>query len=292
MLKYMNMSWVISSILMFVSSISFYLAVKKLQTLAVDKRIITLANYIFPTVIFGIVSLIQGQQIIFPIIFLLSIMVLRVLFNYIGTIAGYKSMEDAPNAGYSLVIQKSYAIYTLFAAALLYGSEVSLRKFLLSGFILFCASLVAFSKSSKKSGSLRWALYALLAMFSFGSISLSSKYFASQGIDAAPQLFWTCFFTLLITIGDSFRVKLIGVKLTKEIIGYMVILGFSVSGFYFFKLIAELAAPNLGYVAAINAASNAVYTVLVAKIFGDSLSPKKLMAVIGMTAGLILLLFT
>lgn len=286
------MSWVIASLLMFSFSISFYLAVKKLQVLNVDKRIIALANYIFPTIIFLIISIIQGQRIIFPLFFILSIMVLRVIFNYVGTIAGYKSMQEAPNAGYSLVIQKSYAIYTLFAAALIYGSEISLRRFLLSGFILLCASLVAFSKTTKTTKSYRWALYAVLAMFSFGSISLSSKYFAAQGIQPAPQLFWTCLLTLFVTIGDSARVKLNFVKISREVSIYMVILGLSVSGLYFYKLVAELAAPNIGYVAAINASSNAVYTVLVAKIFGDTLSPKKFLAIIGMTIGLILLLFT
>lgn len=276
---------------MFVSSISFYLTVKKLQVLNVDKRIIILANYIIPTIIFLIISLISGQRIIFPIIFILSIMVLRVLFNYAGTILGFKSMELAPNAGYSLVIQKSYAIYTLFAAALIYGSEVSVKRFVLSGFILICAGVVAYSKKSKTVKSTKWVLYAVLTMLCFGSISLSSKYFAAQGIMPAPQLFWSCLLTLFITIGDSYRVKLSSIKLTKEILTYMIILGVSVSSLYYFKVVAEVAAPNLGYVAAINAASNAVYTVLVAKIFGDSLSLKKLLAIIGMTIGLILLLF-
>ncbi len=76
------MSWVVASLLMFAFSISFYLAVKKLQVLNVDKRLITLANYIFPTVIFLIVSIVQGQKILFPFFFIVSIMVLRVLFNY------------------------------------------------------------------------------------------------------------------------------------------------------------------------------------------------------------------
>jgi uncharacterized membrane protein len=129
-------------------------------------------------------------------------------------------------------------------------------------------------------------------MLSFGSISLSSKYFASLGIQPAPQLFWTCLLTLILTIGDSYRVRLNINKFSNEVIMYAVILGLSVTGFYYFKLVAELAAPNLGYVAAINAASNAAYTILVAKIFGDSLSFKKLLAVVGMTIGLILLLFT
>ncbi len=277
---------------MFASSISFYLAVKKLQVLNIDKRVITLANYIFPTIIFFTISISQGQSLILPIHIIIMILVLRVLFNYLGTIAGYKSMEEAPNAGYSLVIQKSYAIYTLFAAAIIYGSEISLRRFLISGFILFCASIVAITKTSSTTKTSRWVLYAIVSMFSFGSISLSSKYFAGIGIQSAPLLFWVCLLTLVMTIGDSKRVKLNIGKISREVGFYMVILGLSVSGLYFFKLAAEIAAPNLGYVAAINAASTAVYTVLVAKIFGDSLSPKKLLAVIGMTVGLILLLFT
>lgn len=277
---------------MFVCSIVFYLSVKKLQTLNVDKRIITFANYILPSLVFLVVIIVRGETIFYSFWLILLIIVLRVVFNYLGTISGYKSMEDAPNAGYSLVIQKSYAIYTLFAAAVLYGSEVSLHRFFLSIFILICASLVAFSKSKNKVRSYKWVSYAVVAMLSFGSISLSSKFFISQGMTTSPILFWVCLFTLLFTVVDSRRVQLKMVKMTKEIFTFMIILGISVSGFYYFKLTAEVAAPNLGYVSAINAASNAVYTVLVAKIFGDHLSKTKLLAVVGMTVGLILLLFT
>jgi len=66
-------------------------------------------------------------------------------------------------------------------------------------------------------------------------------------------------------------------------------IGFSVTFFYYFKIVSEVAAPNIGYVNAINTASNAFYTVLVALIFKDHLSVKKFLAVLGVTAGLILL---
>lgn len=66
-------------------------------------------------------------------------------------------------------------------------------------------------------------------------------------------------------------------------------MGTSVSFFYYFLQIPEVIGPNLGYVSAINTASNAFYTILVALIFKDHLSLKKFLAVLGVTAGLILL---
>lgn len=164
---------------MFISSIVFYLSVKKLQMLGVDKRIYTIANYAFPTIVFFVFAVINKFSLIYPIVLLVSFIVFRAVLNYIGTIAGYKSMEGAPNAGYSLIIQKSYAVYTLFAAVILYGSEVSWYKFALSGFILLCAAVVAYQKGKKVNRiNYQWVIYAVVAMVCFGTTSLSSKYFA------------------------------------------------------------------------------------------------------------------
>lgn len=287
------MSWITSSILMFISSIVFYLSVKKLQMLGVDKRIYTAANYAFPTVVFFVLAVIYQLPLLYSIVLLVSFVVFRAVLNYIGTIAGYKSMEGAPNAGYSLIIQKSYAVYTLFAAVILYGSEVSWYKFVLSGFILLCAAVVAYQKGKKVNRiNYQWVIYAVVAMVCFGTTSLSSKYFAQQGISTIPQLFWVSIATLALTGADIVRVRTKKQMMDGKIWALLVILGISVSGFYFFKLTAEIAAPNLGYVGTINAASNAVYTILVAILFGDHLSWKKFLAVGGMTAGIVLLLFS
>jgi len=286
-----NMSWIVASLLMFVCSIAFYLSVKKLQVLGVDKRLYTLANYAFPTVLFVILSILQGATIWVSAGIVVALFFLRVVFNYVGTIMGYKGMEAAPNAGYSLIIQKSYAAYTLFAAALLYGSELPLVKVAISLFILCCAFLVSVERGKKLTvGNYKWVMYSLIAFFCFGGISLSSKYFANLGIAAAPQLFWVCLMTLIVTGTDTRRLKKkISFELTREEMTYMAILGMAVTGFYYFKLTAEIVAPNLGYVGAINAASNAAYTVIVAKLFGDALSTRKLLAVLGMTVGMMAL---
>lgn len=279
---------------MFVSSIGFYLCVKKLQVFGVDKRIYTLANYLFPSVIFFLLAIIYNQSIWLTLIIIVSIFIARVILNYVGTIAGYKGMELAPNAGYSLVIQKSYAIYTLFASALLFGSELSPRKIIIAFFVLGCGLLVAVERGKRFNvNNYKWSLLSILAFFCFGTIALSSKYFANLGVKPITQLFWTSLLTLFLTGIDVGRLKgRISFRPTHEIYLYLILLGFSVTAFYYFKLTAEVAAPNLGYVGTINAASNAVYTVIVAIIFKDHLSWKKFIAVAGITFGLVLLLFT
>lgn len=275
---------------MFVFSIVFYLSVKKLQILGVDKRVYTLANYFFPTVIFFVLAIFGGIPIIYPIAILAALFASRVIFNYVGTIFGYKSMEISKNAGYSLVIQKSYAAYTLFAATILFHSELSLPKLLISAFILICTFFMAYERGKKITRTnYKWVIYAVIAMVCFGTISLSSKYFAQLGMRPIPQLFWTCFFTFLVTGADAMRVGTKKGKINAQILLFLILLGVSVCGFYYFKLVAEIAAPNLGYVGTVNAASNAVYAVLVAILFKDSLSKEKLIAVGGITLGLILL---
>lgn len=49
-------------------------------------------------------------------------------------------------------------------------------------------------------------------------------------------------------------------------------------------------APNVGYVNAINAGSIAAVTIFAVLLFKDELTPKKAVGILGVTAGLILLL--
>jgi len=287
------MNWILASILMFVSSIIFYLTVKKLQLIGIDKRTISLVNNIFSAILLGSLAYFSGQNLVFPVYILVLIILMRVLLNYLGSISGYKSMELAPNAGYSLVIQKSYAVYTLFGAAILFGSELSLYKFILAGAILTCAAYIGFNKGKNPvSHDPKWALYAVISMLSFGTVALTSKYFSKLGVMPVPLLFWSCVFTSILALSDSWRVNIKFKREDNSTIFYMILLGLSVTGFNYFKLVAELSAPNLGYVGSINAASNAIYAVLVALIFKDTLSKSKFVAIAAMTVGLITLLFS
>lgn len=287
------MNWIVASILMFFCSIIFYLSVKKLQLASIDKRTISLVSNIFSAALLGIVGYANGQNFNFPIYIFVLIITMRVLLNYIGALAGYKSMELAPNAGYSLVIQKSYAVYTLFAAVIFFGSEISVYKFVLAFLIIGCAGYIGFN-NEKIAGThnSRWALYALVSLFSFGTVALTTKYFAKLGVMPAPLLFWSSIFTTILALIDSWRVKVKYQRAEVSLLLTVLVLGLSVTGFNYFKILAEVSAPNLGYVGSVNAASNAVYAVLVALLFKDSLSKSKFIAIVLMTISLSLLLFS
>ena len=62
------------------------------------------------------------------------------------------------------------------------------------------------------------------------------------------------------------------------------------ASFNYFMQVAFNLAPNVGYVNATNAASISLLTLMSALIFKDELTPKKMIGIFGVTAGLLLLL--
>ena len=105
-------------------------------------------------------------------------------------------------------------------------------------------------------------------------------------------LLWIMFFVSIFAFIDLLKNKR---QISKETIKnnflLLICMGISVTFFYYFKQVSEVTSPNIGYVGAINAASNAFYTILVASIFKDALSWRKLLAVLGVTLGLLILVF-
>jgi uncharacterized membrane protein len=66
-------------------------------------------------------------------------------------------------------------------------------------------------------------------------------------------------------------------------------IGILFAGFNYFMQLGYAVAPNIGYVNAINAASIALVAVGAAVFFHDDFTRKKFIGVVGVTAGLILL---
>lgn len=76
---------------MFACSIAFYLSVKKLQMLGVDKRIITVANYVFPTIVFIILAVINKLPLIYPIVLLVMFVIFCAILNWVAV---YYAVRD------------------------------------------------------------------------------------------------------------------------------------------------------------------------------------------------------
>ena len=66
--------------------------------------------------------------------------------------------------------------------------------------------------------------------------------------------------------------------------------GSPITGFNYFMQLGYTLAPNIGYVNATNAASISLVTIFAILLFKDEFSIKKLVGILGVTAGLLLLL--
>jgi drug/metabolite transporter (DMT)-like permease len=193
-----------------------------------------------------------------------------------------------------VIITKSYGVFTSIAAIFLFGSTITWLKFAAILFVLFCTAIVTgvFEKGKNKTESdYSWVTLSFISFFCFGFLRLSGKWLV--GIEHVPQFTYQSWLLTIVAILSVFDLLIHRKKAYTPLnIGNVLVLigtGVFVSGFYGFLLTAELSAPNLGYVGAINTSSNAIFTVLAAKFLGDKISLHRYLGVLGVTAGIILL---
>ncbi len=285
------MNWILASFLMFAASNVYYLIIKKATILNIDKKVYMLCNYAIPFIIFSAVIFFTKLPLWIGWKNLGILLIFSLIPNYVGSIVSYIAIKNAPNSGYSLVIQKSYAVFTSIVAVFLFSSELSVLKFIAILIIVVGGALITLGKIEKKGeASPKWILYSFIAFFCFGLIALSGKYFGTQKIDPSVYLFWISFTTGLVSgIDLLINKKKVEFKASPKMFMYLFLIGFSVTFFYLFKQISQITAPNVGYSNAINASSNAFYTLLVAFLFKDHISSKKILGVIAVTVGVILI---
>lgn len=288
------MNWILASFLMLVFSNVYYLITRKAQINKIDRRIYLISNFFFSAIFYYIVIKYKQLSFIPNINTLVIIFLVAFFLSYIPSAVSYVAMSKAPNAGYSMVIQKSYAVFTTIASVFLFKSSFSWIKFLIVVFILFNVGLVSLADQKKNSrkNSNSWVLLSFIPFFGYGILRLSNKLIiTTRNVDSVVLLFWTTLFvTIFSTVDFIIHRKKINIKLSKIDWTILISIGISVSFFYYFLLTAEITAPNLGYVSAINAASNAIFTVLVALIFKEKVTFKKMIGVLGTTIGIILLI--
>lgn len=211
--------------------------------------------------------------------------------NYFGSIAGFNGIKKAPNSGYSVIIQKSYAIWTTIASVFLFNSELPLYKVGAIVLILLFTSIIVVERNGKRFVVGEWFWYSILAFFLFGGTTITAKYIQVIGDSPNVYIFWVMLITSIISIVEYIRHrKESTVNLDRTIILWLLAMSLSVTVFYWGKNLATVTAPNVGYIGAINAASNAGLVVMSALIFKDEFKLYKLISVIGVVIGLIILI--
>lgn len=284
------MNWVVVSLGIIVSSVVLYLAIRKLKDLHVPLEFRNLAMFALPALLFftfnrarDISFVIEPYQ--FGIIFISA-----VLFSWLGNIASLRALELAPNQGYSLIISKSYVVMTAILSVWLFDAPLTSKDILAILLIIgFSVLIMIDKKESKAKGQDKlWLWLTMGAFFAWGFLALTLRYLTDLGIQSTVILFYLTLIVSIIVLGEIVLKK---VKVTLNI-NNLVILGLVGIASTFFNLglvLGYSVAPNPGYINAVNAGSIALVTIFSALIFKDELTPRKMVGILGVMAGLGLL---
>ena len=284
------MNWIIASLILFLSSVLLYLFVRKSQLAKIPDTLNNLAMFALPTVIFFIVAITQKRSLVISWENLIIIIFASFFFSYLGNVFSLKSIKLAPNPGYSLIISKSYVVFTTVIAVIFLNAHISLRNAIAIIFIVLFSALIMISKSKKQVTNKQWILYAFGAFFGWGFLALVSKYLLNQGVDIIIYSFYIGVFVSIMIIVEMIwqKIKLPKIKTGEVVI--LVAIGLAAFFLNLFMQIGFLLAPNIGYINAVNASSISMVALLSAYFFKDELNLRKIIGVAGVTAGLILLL--
>ncbi len=283
------MHWIVPDLLMFVSSVLLYLAVRKAALNKLSTQFNNLAMFGVPLVIFIVLGLVTQTSWRLDMRSVLVLLVAGIGFAYVSNRASLKSIELAPNAGYSLMLSKSYVVLTTFLAVPLFGARLSIHALLAIGCIVgFSALIMLNRRRGEHAKSAAWLPLAAVAFVGWAFLSLAAKYLFNHGM---PPIEFLTYLYIIVT-------ACIALEMYRKRISYRTLhahpwsflfIGLTSTGFNFFSFQAIKIAPNVGYVNATNAASIAVVTICSILLFKDDFSWRKIIGVFGVVAGLFLL---
>lgn len=284
------MNWILSSLLMVIGSVCLYLAVRKSSILKFPTQMNNLAMFLVPLLIYAGIGTLTQIDYSISLPHLLIIALTSLFFSYLANVTSLRSIELAPNPGYSLVISKSYVVFTTIIAFLFLGGEITVRKSIAIILIVLFSGLIAIDPNKTKEVSSKlWLVFTMYSFFGWGFLSLIIKYLAVQGMATLVILTYMYVFVSLFIILEIFYKKVV-LSVDKASITYFGIIGLFSAIFNYFNFYAVSIAPNVGYVNAINASSISLVTLLSILLFKDEYSLRKIMGVFGVTGGLLLLL--
>jgi drug/metabolite transporter (DMT)-like permease len=275
---------------MFFSSVALYLAVRKFSLLRLPTQVNNLAMFGVPLLVYAAIGITTKQNYSISLLQGLIVFGVAFFFSYLGNVFSLLSIESAPNPGYSLIISKSYVVFTTIVAVLLFHAQLSIQKVIAIILIVGFSALIMINPNAVKKASKNiWLPLALAAFFCFGLLSLTSKYLFSHGINIFVFLTYAHIIATSCIIGEI-KINKIPLNIIKNNLWIFLLIGIFSTSFYLFMFEAIKVAPNVGYVNAINASSISLVTVFSTILFKDEFSIKKFIGVVGVALGLFVLL--
>lgn len=285
------MNWILAGFLMFFCSVIQYLLVRKSVLLKIPSQFTNLAMFLIPVIMFGVTAVSLGTNLSVNWFEFLVIAIMAFFFSYLGNIFSLKSIEVAPNPGYSLVLSKSYVVFTTLIAIPLFNQQLTPRAALAIAIIVLSSAIITITGKAKPAAHVRpsWLPLAVGAFFCWGMLSVASKYLLLIGVDVLPRLIYTMSIVTLIIAAEIRMKKMRWQALSKTSWGVLLGIGVLSAGFNYFMQEGFVTAPNIGYINAMNASSIGLVVIGSAIFFRDEFSWRKFIGVVGVIIGLMLL---
>lgn len=275
---------------MFVSSVALYLCVRKSNSLKTPQQLNNLAMFLIPVLVYMVLTTRTPTSFTLKPFEYLLILVQGIFFSYLGNVFSLKGIELAPNPGYSLIISKSYVVFTAIASIFIFSAPLPMKSIIAIALIILFSALITINKDKSKTISNKlWLPYTMGAFFCWGFLALSSKYLLNMGVPILTRLILSMVVVTVIVFGEIIYKKVEWKKVSKDQLATLLLIGVFGSSFNYFMQVGFNLAPNVGFVNAANAASISLLTLMSALFFKDELTLKKMIGVLGVTAGLLLL---
>jgi drug/metabolite transporter (DMT)-like permease len=285
-----DMNWIIASLLMFVSSVALYLSVRKSIALKTPQQLNNLAMFLIPILVYITLTFKTPTSFILKPFEYLLIVVQGIFFSYLGNKFSLKGIEYSPNPGYSLIISKSYVVFTAIASIFIFSAQLTMQSVIAIVLIVLFSALITIDKDKNRTTSNKlWFPYSMGAFFAWGFLALSSKYLLNLGVPILTRLILSMLVTTVLIFGEIILKRISVFKITKPQIVTLLFIGIFGASFNYFMQVGFNLAPNVGYVNAANAASISLLTLMSSYFFKDELTLKKIIGIFGVTAGLLLL---
>lgn len=285
------MHWITASSLMFASSVVFYSLARKASLIKLPTEFINFSSSSVAIVLYFLIAHAQKDSLTISWQGLLIIFLLSIFGSYLPNVASFESIKYAPNPGYSLMISKSYVVFTTLVAVLFFSSPLTLKSAFAIILIVGFSVLIMVGKSKPhKLYDPKWLPLAFVAFFGWGILSIGSKYVFTIGVTVPQRLLYLSVFITAYALGEIIVKKKKINNFSPMVLALMVAIGVFFSAFNYFMFVAIDKSPNIGYVNAINASSISAVTIAASILFKDEFSVKKFIGIVGVILGLIILI--
>ena len=287
------MHWIAAGFLMFFCSVAQYLLVRRAVLLKTPQQFTNLAMFLIPLGVY--IAWAWGLHINLSVSWyqFLILAILAFFFSYLGNVFSLKSIEYAPNPGYSLVLSKSYVVFTTLAAIPLFGAVLTPKAAFAIAVIVACSAVIGIDRKKNAASHVRpmWLPLSIAAFFCWGMLSITSKYLLNIGVNVFARLIYSMAMVNVLIGGEMIWKKIKFAHLNKSQAVNLLYIGLLSAGFNYGMQQGFVTAPNIGYINAMNASSIGVVVLGSWLFFRDELTLRKFMGVLGVILGLLLLLF-